>query len=251
MDMRTQLKRLLRKYGLDLIRYNTRSSPVARQIRLFQYFQIDLVFDVGANTGGFVHELRKTGYEGRIVSFEPLSEAFAQLEIEASRDAYWDVVHTGLGRSTEQKTIHVAKNSESSSFLEMSNRHAKTFPQSIFIGSEVVAVDRLDSVFSEYYRDDDHVFLKIDTQGYEQHVLDGGSDSLDNILGIQVEMSLVPLYEGESRLVELVSFLEDRGYQLMSLAPVIDDPSTGQLLQVDGLFFRPDWPEAYGFSSDT
>ena len=86
--------------------------------------------------------------------------------------------------------------------------------------------------------------------------MDGGSDSLDNILGIQVEMSLVPLYEGETRLVELVSFLEERGYQLMSLVPVIDDPSTGQLLQVDGLFFRPgrqDRPELSGtdgFSSD-
>ncbi len=94
---------------------------------------------------------QEPGYEGRVVSFEPLSEAFARLEIEASRDARWDVVCTGLGTSTEQKTIHVAKNSESSTFLETCNRHAEAYPQSIFVGSEVVTIERLDNLFPEYY----------------------------------------------------------------------------------------------------
>lgn len=239
MNVRALLKRLVRKTGFDVVRYNARSSPVARRLRLFQQYGIDLVFDVGANTGGYALDLRSTGYRGRIVSFEPLSSAFAQLEARAGRDPKWEVVQAGLGREPGRKTIHVARNSESSSFLEMRPRHVEAYPQAAYVGAEDVVIDRLDDVFPRYYRRGEQVYLKIDTQGYERHVLYGAQASLPSITGVQLEMSLVPLYEGEPRLVDLVTYLEERGFALMSLEPVIEDPTTGQLLQVDGLFFRP------------
>ena len=72
MNLSAFLKRLVRKTGFDVIRFNTRSSPVARRIRLFAHHGINLVLDVGANTGGYALELRRTGYRGRIAVFELL-----------------------------------------------------------------------------------------------------------------------------------------------------------------------------------
>ena len=47
------------------------------------------------------------------------------------------------------------------------------------------------------------------------------------------------MYENETPFLEVITYLQAHGFNLMSLQPVIDDPVTGQLLQVDGLFFRP------------
>ncbi len=242
MNLRALLKRLVRKTGFDVIRFNARSSPVARRIRLFAHHGIDLVLDVGANTGGYALELRRTGYRGRIVSFEPLSSAFARLEARAARDPQWEAVHAGLGREPGRQRLHVAQNSESSSLLEMLPRHVAAYPKAAYVGTEEVIIDRLDDVFARYYRPGENAYLKIDTQGYERHVLEGAQASLKAITGIQLELSLVPLYEGEPLFVDLVAYLEERGYVLMSFEPVIEDPSTGQLLQIDSLFFRPSPP---------
>ena len=54
-------------------------------------FAIDVVLDVGANTGQFAQALRAQGYHGHIVSFEPLSDAHAALVAAADSDPLWDV----------------------------------------------------------------------------------------------------------------------------------------------------------------
>jgi FkbM family methyltransferase len=240
MRARSLLRQWLRKHGLDVIRYNARSSPVARRQKLLAHYGVDLVLDVGAGTGGYALGLREMGYRGRIVSFEPLAAAFAVLERRAAADLGWEAVRAALGAQAGRQMLHVAGNSQSSSMLEMLPRHARAYPQSAYVGVEEVPVYPLDAIFHRYYRRSDVAYLKIDTQGYERHVLEGARDALADIVGVQLEMSLVPLYAGELPLSGMVAYMEALGYVLMSVEPVIDDPRTGQLLQADGVFFRGD-----------
>ena len=59
---------------------------------------INLVLDVGANTGQFGRSLRNRGYAGRIISFEPVKEAFTALENAARGDDLWTTSNLALAR---------------------------------------------------------------------------------------------------------------------------------------------------------
>ena len=240
MSIKSRLKELVRRYGFDVIRFTPRSSPVARRIQLFRHYGIDLVLDVGASTGGYAAELRTTGYRNRIVSFEPSSKAFPTLKQRASADPQWSAVPLALGDESGQHTLHLSRNCESSSFLPIRPRHTAAYPDAAYVGSEIVTIRRLDEIYATYSTMDARTFLKLDVQGYEKRVLLGAEASLPHITGVQVELSLVPLYESEPSFLDLITYLQAHGLTLMSLQPVINDPVTGQLLQVDGLFFRSD-----------
>ncbi len=238
MTIRQHLKRIAQRFGYDIIRFNSRSSPLARRIKLFEYFKIGCVFDIGASTGGYASELRASGYRKRIISFEPSSDAFQVLKSQAQGDAYWEVYQLVLGKKPGVTSLNLSRNRESSSMLRLKSRHIEVYPESVYIGQETVKVDTLDRITDQFPEISEPTFLKIDTQGYELQVLQGGVGTISNMTGIQVELSLVEMYENETPYMKIISFLESLGFCLMSFQPVIDDPTTGQLLQIDGLFFR-------------
>jgi FkbM family methyltransferase len=221
---------MTRRFGFDVARFD--------RGKLLAHHRITTVFDVGANVGQYASELRAMGYEGRIVSFEPLAAAFHKLERKAATDADWVALHLALGETDDVRTINVSANSQSSSLLEMLPRHVTVTPHAQYQSTEETRVAQLDSIFDDHVRHDDRVFVKLDVQGYERFVLAGATRSLPRIRGIQLEMSLVPLYRGEANYLELISDLTAGGFQLMAIEPVLRDPSSGQLLAIDGVFFR-------------
>ena len=83
--------------------------------------KIEKVFDVGAHDGGYGRELRKHGYEGAIVSFEPLAIAFDKLTKCALLDDKWEVRNSALGSEAGEVIINVSDHLTSSSFLGIFN----------------------------------------------------------------------------------------------------------------------------------
>ena len=81
-------------------------------------------------------------------------------------------------------------------------------------------------------------FIKIDTQGYETQVMNGAKKLMSQIVGLQVEISLVPLYKGQCLFDEMLKKLKNYGFELWSISTVFSDPNTGQLLQVDGVIVK-------------
>ena len=238
MWFRSRIRQFLRKTGYDIIMFHSATSPIVRRMQLIKHNSIDLILDVGANIGQYAVGMRENRYKGRIVSFEPLSSAFAELKKRARNDPTWDVVNIALGSQNARAKINIAENSESSSLLDMLPRLVKMAPYAAYIDSEEITVRTLDSIFHEYYHLGERAYLKIDTQGYEKNVIEGACQALENIIGIQMEMSLVPLYENEVLFTTMIDYMSEKGYTLMSIEPVFSDPVTGQLLQIDGIFFR-------------
>jgi FkbM family methyltransferase len=263
--VKTQIKKGLTAIGVwDLLRYKCgisgllppfRTKPALpdrrqmhRRISLLRAFEIDAILDVGANEGQFAQEMRSEGFVGRIVSFEPLATSYRHLRGYAQFDPLWDVVQLALGDFDGQADLNVSRNSQSSSILDMSPRLRAMGADIEYCGTQTVEVRRLDSVWDLYRGNARRVYLKLDVQGAEAAVLRGAEKSLPEVVGVHMETSLEELYEGGELLVPTLIGMEKRGFKLMGIEPEFSDATTGQLLQADCLFFRP---EFLGVSSST
>ena len=235
-----RIKRFLHRRGLLLDRVSLATSPELRLVAMMASHTVDLVIDVGANTGGYATSLRSAGFTGRIISFEPLRAAHAALEANSQGDAAWAVAdRMALGERDGVASINVAGNSASSSIREMLETHRSAAPESAYVGREDISVLRLDGVRHPFLDVAARPFLKVDTQGYEAEVLDGAKGLMDRVQGIQMELTLAPLYQGQVLWRDLVDRLEAAGFRLWGLVPEFIDPATGRMLQCDGIFFRP------------
>lgn len=205
---------------------------------------VEAVLDIGANTGQFGTALRQAGFRGRIVSLEPLGSAFAALERRSASDPAWTAQRAGVGAAGGVLTMNVAGNSVSSSVLPMLDTHATAAPRSRYVATEDVTATTVDELVERHGLLPESTLLKIDVQGYELPVLHGAATTLPRFAAVRTEMSLVPLYEGQALLPELLTELAGRGFELWTLERGFVEPSTGRLLQADGVFFQRSSPTA-------
>ena len=233
MTVTTNLANVFAKAGLSVNRIGSRKR------RLFNEYQINHVLDVGANSGQFAQGLRKhVGYAGEIISFEPLSAAFQALEAAARRDSKWKTLNCALGNEEGRLEINISENLVSSSFLQMLPECEAAAPHARYVSKETVSVHTLDSLYNSYGVTSGNVYLKIDTQGFEKQILDGAKDALPQIDTVELELSLAPLYNDQLLFSEMCEFMSQLGYSVVSIEPGFSDPSSGRMLQVDGVFHR-------------
>ena len=244
--LKDTLRSLAEATGLEVRKTSVYTSQKLRHQLLFSQLPIDLVLDVGANTGQFVHHCRAAGYKGEIISFEPSAAAHASLLQSAAPDPLWTVAdRMALGATTGEVEINIAANSFSSSILRMLDSHLTAAPNSAYLQKEKVPLRRLDDLLADHLADhlaatapSRHIFLKLDVQGYESQVLAGAPQLLNHTLAVQLEMSLLPLYDGETLMPQMQAAITAKGFNLWDLEPSFRDPSTGRLLQIDAIFTR-------------
>lgn len=232
-------KRLIRNLGFELRRYAPPTSDMARMIRLLDYHNIDLVLDIGANVGQYASLLREGGFSGKIVSFEPISSAHSKLLSLSRNDPMWEIApQMAIGNDDGSVEINISSNSYSSSILDLLDSHLRSAPDAAFCNKETVRLSRLDTIAAQYINQSRNTFLKIDVQGYERQVIEGAKQILSELKGIQLELSLVPLYKDQPLYLEMVKLIEDLGFELYAYVPGFTDLQSGRMLQMDGIFFR-------------
>jgi FkbM family methyltransferase len=201
--------------------------------------KIDVLFDVGANTGQYAKDARRQGYKGKIISFEPLPDAHEKLTKNSKKDPLW-IIHEriALGSKKESGFINVSENSYSSSLLNITQALISNTPDTKYIKKIKIDITTLDSVFNSYVNENNKVFLKIDTQGFESEVLKGSVKNLKNISGIQLEMSTESLYQKQKTYEYFLTYLKKYNFRLWSIIPGYWNTKTGQMLQFDGIFIK-------------
>ncbi|MFG2022752.1 FkbM family methyltransferase [Streptomyces sp. NPDC048825] len=239
MTLLHRIRLAVQRIGLDVNRF-PQCSLDYRIVQLIHRSRIDLVLDVGANRGDYGAMLRRFGYHGRIVSFEPLHEPLRTLRRRAAADPLWKVFPYALGDRNCTVNVNVAGNGcASSSVLPMLSRHTEACPESRYVDVQEAEQFRLDAVWPQVAGPEERVFLKLDVQGYEGAVLEGAADRVGQCTGLQMEVSCVPLYEGSLLLEDALGIAQRRyGMTLATLVPGFSDSRTGQMLQCDAVFLR-------------
>src|SRR5258705_4265292 len=196
MILSLRARNIARRRGVEVSWYRPELDRERNFLRQVESHQVSVVLDVGANSGQFASGLRAAGFEGRIVSFEPTSAAFSQLERSAAADPRWECRRCALGDSDGTITINVAGNAgESSSVLPMLKSHQDAYPPANYVGTEQVPIHRLDALAPEILRPTDVDFLKLDVQGFEKEVLAGSNETVkDRCVCLLLVLSCLPLY---------------------------------------------------------
>ncbi|NII53149.1 FkbM family methyltransferase [Luteibacter sp. SG786] len=231
------LKRLLERKGYFRLK-GKNGFELERRRKLLASLDADLLLDVGANVGQYAREMRRLGYHGPIVSFEPMRSALSELEPAATADGNWKVVPAGVSDRSGTTQLHIAKNSISSSVLDMERLHSAVAPASEYIASEEIVLTTLDQAMTAIATDARRIWLKIDVQGLEDRVLAGATETLHRVACIQLELSLAPLYKGQTTYLPMLLRLAELGFDLAGVEAGFLDAGSGRLLQMDGLLVR-------------
>jgi len=230
----------MRKVGVEVHHSNPMTMWHLRLPRLLADRGIETILDVGANDGGYAADVLAGGYTGRIISFEPLPAARTRLEAKASGyDGRWTLgPRIALSNRDGEAEFHEAGNSVSSSLLPMTKAHTDAAPASETVQTITVETRRLDDILPSLGLVPP-AFLKLDVQGAESLVLEGAIQALQGaIVGVQLEMSLAPLYEDQASAADLDALLRAQGFECWDILPGFRDPNTLRLLQYDGIYWR-------------
>ena len=234
--LRALIRRRLHNLGIDI--RQARHHPSLTDFLANR--RVDIVLDVGANAGQFGLHARNNGYEGRIVSFEPVKGPFEQLAAIAKADGNWEAFNFAIGDAAGTASINVSAETQFSSFLKVAGA-GQSYDEaaSAVVTTQRVDVKTLDDVSRSLHGS---LFIKVDTQGFEPQVLKGAAQVLKRAKGILMELPIINLYEGTWGFHEAVRQLREISFVPCQIHPVNHHPADRMaLVEVDCLF-RPHDP---------
>lgn len=218
------------------------SSVYSRRVdylmRCLNECNVNYLLDIGANEGQYAASFRDYGFQGNMISFEPLDGPFSILKERAENDKKWDVKNLAVGNEDNETIIHVAGNSESSSILPMLSLHIDAHPPSAYTTEQKTRLRKIDTACKHLISSSNRLAMKLDVQGYELQALEGAVDLLKQVHVVDIELSLDSLYDGQAGFVDVIKFLEMEGFTPVSFENGFTDPRNGHALQVDAVFIR-------------
>lgn len=209
------------------------STQIFHAIRC-QVDQLNTIIDVGANQGQFALAASESYPQSFIYSFEPVPHVFRRLQNNTKRNTR--IRHFPFGLGDEDGDINFFENqySHASSALPLSKVQSELFSNTNSVTATTIAIRKLDTIIDEI-EIRSPLLLKLDVQGYEVDVLRGGKGFLKHVDYLLVEVSFVPMYEGELLFDEMHSFIKENGFELMGPVGFLQS-SDLQILQMDMLY---------------
>ena len=191
--------------------------------RLLPHLKVDCVFDVGANNGQYAQMLRvHAGYQGRIISFEPIPSAADKIRKLALHDPLWTVEQIALDEVGGVGEFNIMQSDQFSSLGTPSHESTANFKDANkSINIIQVQKETLEEAYVRLKNQYQFVrpFLKMDTQGFDVRVVRGGKNIISNFLGLQSELAVQKLYQESVDFREAISLYESLGFTLGSLVP--------------------------------
>lgn len=218
---------------------------------IFNQYPIILI-DVGAR-GGIQPPWNDMKTNLEIIGFEPDNEAYNQLKNESKKNDDKSRVkkryfNTGLYTDKTDMNFYITRRQGHSSIykpnLNIIRRYSFLERYDI-IKTKTIKVYPLDEVLNNtgIY---DFDFIKLDTQGSELDILNGGKQTLSKCFGVEVEVEFLLLYKEQSLFSEIEVYLRNLGFELFDIKMHFEKrvkykdiyQKKGQLTCGDALFLR-------------
>lgn len=188
-----------RKFGIAVSYYPAPGSYERHLRDYLSQMEINVVLDVGAFIGDYATELREIGYEGRIISFEPVPASYERLNIRMHHDPLWRGQPFGLSDESREALMNTYGQGNFNSLLTLREDAELLYSLDPSLRSRApIEIRRLDAVLPQLIEGirSPRVFMKIDTQGHDVSVVRGAAGVLDKIVGLQSELPAVQIYDG-------------------------------------------------------
>lgn len=193
-------------------------------------YPIKTFIDIGAYVGEYVKFSQRLYPHSKIYAFEPLSEPFKMLTELKNKSKNLTIYNFALSDKNTKQTFYKSSYPPSSSLLQMDKLHKKSFPFSSGSKRKIVNVRTLDSVFKELFLEKE-IFIKIDTQGNEGKIIDGGKNIIKQARIIQLEVSFYSLYRKQPLFHDIYQKLYRLGFLFHGMKNQILSPIDGTILQ--------------------
>jgi FkbM family methyltransferase len=231
------------RFGLELVRSGSAWQLIESEYlrRFLSAFQIDCVFDVGANVGQYVEQLRHAGFRGLIISFEPNPDAVSKLREAARREPRWLVKEVALDSESRIVNFNVMKRSTFSSLGDPDNSRTSAFAELNSIERQIsITTQTLSDIFPALQAEFgfSRPFLKMDTQGHDLAVAQGARACISQFVGLQSELSFTTLYKNSPDAMAALEYYRSLGFRLSSLIPN-NGGHFPELYEADCIMYNP------------
>jgi len=201
---------------------------------------IKTILDIGANKGQFLKNIIKVFPDTKIFAFEPVPNAYDRLKKWADKqNGQVKVDRLALGDRDSYLEMNLHKMfSASSSFLPTTELSKSKYPMTQKQEKILVSQKKLDDIFLENEEDlVTDILIKLDVQGYEDKVIQGGYETFKKARACIVEISLDKLYQGQANFKNIFALLSELGYEYKGNIDQISDRD-GHIIFLNAVFIK-------------
>lgn len=234
------VRRVLNRLGYEVRRVNRPSAGSSPDIWTWLRMSgsIRTILDIGANNGEFAEYLSTYFDAKKTIAIEPLPGCAAQVRQREKAIRNLTVFECAVSDHEERAVLYENSYAPASSLLPVSKISADEFPQTAGHQKEVeVAVHRLDDLIDPGTLEE-VILIKIDVQGLEDKVIRGGENTFRAARFVLIEMSFVPMYDGQPLFEEVHELLVGIGFRFAGIKNQVDSPTTGQPLFMHCLYIN-------------
>lgn len=194
---------------------------------------LNTYIDIGAYDGYFYEVVAREKKIKNVILIEPQKNAYEALIKKYEHHDNIKIYNYLLSDKIEERTFFINKIESTSSLFEFDGNLMNGELDLTVSNTEMITTNTLDNII----QNNDQIIdlLKIDVQGGELLVLNGGVNTLKSVNFIWIEVSFKKIYNNIPTFEDIYLWLYKNGFQLIEIMPGYRN-SKGELLQADCLF---------------
>ena len=259
--MKKLIKQILSFLGIKVTRdifgtHISKTSHIYKKLNFDDIYKVKIkknkpiIFDVGANQGQSILRFKKLFPQSTIHAFEPIEKEFNNLKKKFGNDNSIFLNNFAIGDNDEEKDFYITANTGNSSFnklnldtewIKIRSKQYNTTNEGYTKEIKRTKIKTLDD-YCKKNSISEIDLLKVDTQGYEDKVLNGSGEILknNNIYAIEIELMFDKVYEKHLNFSDVEKYLIPNNFILSGLEPNggFRNMFEGHMFAIDALYFN-------------